>query len=258
VVVATTSILGDVVRHVVDDSVEVQVLMPVGADPHEFQPSARQAQQLREADLVVANGGGLEAGLVDVLEAAEEDGVKVVEALDATTSPRREEDPHFFTDPAAMVEVATALAAELPHGSAGDYVARLRDLDAEVEATLSAVPDDRRVLVTNHESLGWFAGRYGFEVLGVIIPGGSTLAEPSAGDLDDLASAVEEAGVPVVFADTSSPEQLAEALADEVGDVEVVELYTESLGGEGSGAETYVDMIRTDAERIAGALGSPA
>ncbi len=257
-VVVTTTILGDVVANLVGPGVDVETLIPANADPHEFQPSAREAQELREADLVVANGGGLEAGLTDALEAAEEDGVDVVYALDAIPAREDEEghvDPHFFNDPSAMATVAEDLVDRLPGTPDGGYLTELRALDAEVEDTLSVIPDDRRVLVTNHESLGWFADRYGFEVLGVIIPGGTTLAEPSAGDLDDLASAIEEVGVPAVFADTSSPEQLAESLADEVGgEVEVVELYTESLGGEGSGAETYVDMVRTNAERIAEAL----
>jgi zinc/manganese transport system substrate-binding protein len=268
VVVATTTILGDVVSHLVGDGVEVETIMPPNADPHEFQPSARQVQELRQADLVVANGAGFEGGLEDAVDAAKEDGVPVLEAIDTVPHLSFEGgvDPHFFTDPASMATAAEALTAELgdripaldsaaARRRAEDYVAELRALDAEVDDTLSVIPDDRRVLVTNHESLGYFAERYGFDVLGVIIPGGSTLAEPSAGDLDDLASAIEEAGVPAVFADTSSPEQLAEALADEVGGtIEVVELYTESLGGEGSAAATYVDMIRTDAQRIADAL----
>src|SRR5690606_19623413 len=107
---------------------------------------------------------------------------------------------------------------------------------------------------TNHEVLGLFADRFGFQILGVIIPGGSTLAEPSAADLEALAEAIEEAGVPAIFAETSAPSRLADALAAEGTDVEVVELYTESLGADGSGAETYLGMIRTSADRIAAAL----
>ncbi|MFP5255386.1 MAG: metal ABC transporter solute-binding protein, Zn/Mn family, partial [Acidimicrobiia bacterium] len=92
--------------------------------------------------------------------------------------------------------------------------------------------------------------------LGVIIPGGSTLAEPSAADLTDLAAAIERAGVPALFAETSSPARLAEALAGEGADVEVVELFTESLGEAGSGADTYLGMVRTNAQRIADALAA--
>jgi zinc/manganese transport system substrate-binding protein len=123
-----------------------------------------------------------------------------------------------------------------------------------VEQLLAAVPPERRVLVTNHDVFGYFAERYGFEVLGAVIPAGSTLAEPSAHDLDDLATLIEQAGVPAVFADTSAPSRLADALAGEGTDVEVVELYSESLGEPGSEGATYIGMVRTNARRIADAL----
>ncbi len=110
------------------------------------------------------------------------------------------------------------------------------------------------MLVTNHEVFGYFADRYGFEVLGTVIPSLSTLSEPSAQELADLADAVAAAGVPAVFAEASSPTALAEALAAEGTDVAVVELFSESLAGPGSGAATYVEMVRTNAQRIAAAL----
>ena len=261
--VVTTNILGDVVRNLVGDEAQVEVVMPPNADPHDFAPSARQAQAMREADVLVVNGLGFEAGLVDTVDAAEGDGVPVLTASDA--SDPLEGDPHFFTDPAQMVQVAAALADDLAarvdeldtqafreHAEA--YVAELEALDAEVEEILAAVPAERRVLVTNHDVFAYFADRYGFEVLGAIIPGGSTLAEPSAADLDDLAALVTDAGVPAIFADTSSPTRLADALAAEGADVAVVELYSESLGDAGSDGATYVDMVRANARRIADAL----
>lgn len=271
VIVTTTNILGDVVEHLVGDAAEVRTILPANADPHEFQPSARQVQELREADLVVANGAGFEGGLADAVDAAEGDGVPVVEAISAVETLDLDDgtDPHFFNDPVRVATAAEAIVVELAdvapaldtdavRRTAGDYIDELRSLADEMEQTLAVVPEERRVLVTNHEAMGYFADRFGFEILGVIIPGGTTLAEPSAGDLDDLASAVEESGVPAIFAETSAPEQLAEAVADEVGTtIEIVELYTESLGGPDSPASTYVDMLRTDAERIADALGGP-
>jgi zinc/manganese transport system substrate-binding protein len=139
---------------------------------------------------------------------------------------------------------------------AAAYVDELTALDAEMEATLAAVPADRRKLVTNHEVLGYFAQRYGFEVIGAVIPTGTTQAAPSAGELDELAHTIEEAGVPAIFAETSSPTRLADSLADEVGEVQVVELYTESLGPDGSAGDTYAGMMRSDAEQIADALSA--
>ena len=108
-------------------------------------------------------------------------------------------------------------------------------------------------MVTNHEAFGYFAYRYGFEVVGVVIPGGSTLADPSSAELAELVEIMTEENIEVIFGETVEPSALADAVAAEVGvDVEVVELFTESLGG--SGAETYTDMVRTNTALIAEAL----
>src|SRR5690606_12055858 len=119
------------------------------------------------------------------------------------------------------------------------------------EDTLAVVPPERRKLVTNHDVLAYFADRYGFEVIGAVIPTTTTQSAASAAQIDRLAAIVAAEGVPAVFTDTSSPDDLAATLADEVGDVAVVELYSESLGEPGSGADTYAGMVRTNAARIA-------
>jgi zinc/manganese transport system substrate-binding protein len=272
-IVVTTSVLGDVVASVAGDQGQVEVLMPLGADPHSFQVSAGQAVMMRRADLLVVNGLGLEGTLEDAIRGAEEDGVPVVEAgsfVEALPFGEGggggELDPHIWTDPRRMADVVTglgeALAAADPscperwQEAAADYRAELLRLDEEIEVILQVIPAERRKLVTNHHSLGYFADRYGFEVLGSIIPGGSTLAEPSPADLASLAGLLEQQGVRVVFAETTRPADLADALAAELGEeVTVVALYTGSLGEPGSGAETYPAMQRTNAERIAAALG---
>jgi zinc/manganese transport system substrate-binding protein len=170
-----------------------------------------------------------------------------------------------FTDPARMATVAEALADVLAEqvpaldtdafrDRAAAYVDELRTLDAEVEGILAAVPAERRKLVTNHEVFAYFADRYDFEVVGAVIPSTTTQAAASAAQVDDLARLVAAEGVPAVFADTSSADDLAATLAAEVGDVAVVELFSESLGDEGSGADTYAGMVRTNATRITEAL----
>lgn len=281
-IVVTTPVLGDLVANVVGEAASVTTIIPSGASPHEFQASARQARDLREADLVIVNGGGLEAGLDDVIDAARGDGVPVHEAIaDADPMPYGEDDhgaghdhdhgdegldPHVLSDPvraeAVAVGVLDAIVAEVPdldetalRDAAAPYLAELGRLDVEVGEILDVVPDEHRVLVTNHESLGYFAHRYGFELAGAVIPATTTGDAGNARDLEALAGVVRDEGVPAIFADTSSPTDLAEALAAEAGDVEVVALYTESLGEPGSGADTYVGMTRTNAERIAAALG---
>lgn len=263
-IVVTTNILGDVVKHLVGNEANVEVIMPPNADPHDFAPSPKQAVAMRRADLLVVNGGGFEAGLVDTIMAAEADGATVVTATEEVALLGN--DPHVFTSPANMVVIAEAIAAQLVmevpaldtpsyRAQVEGYVAELRALDSEVETLLRVVPLDHRVLVTNHDVFGYFAERYDFEILGAVIPVGSTLAEPSAKEISDLASVIATAGVPAIFADTSASTRVAAALAGEGTDVEVVELFSESVGEPGSDGDTYLHLMRTNAQRIAAALG---
>ena len=293
-VVVTTNILGDVVTQLAGGTVEVVTIMPVGADPHDFQASAQQAAAMRTADVLIVNGGSFEEGLLDVIEGAESDGVIVYEAMSAVTTiefgendhddhdddgdhddhddhsgpDHSGDDPHFFTDPARMAAAVDDIAAFLIANVEGidaaivteaaeAYHADLEALDAEVAALVAGIPAENRVLITNHEVFGYFADRYGFEVAGAIIPGGSTIDGTSAGDLAELAELIIDEGVFAIFADVSASDQLAQTLADEVGgDIQVVELFTESLGDSDSDGATYIDMVRANATRIAEALAS--
>jgi zinc/manganese transport system substrate-binding protein len=270
-VVVTTSIVGDIVRNLTGDDVDVEVVMPPNSDPHDFAPSAKQAQAMRTADVLVINGLGFEAGLDDTIDAAEDDGATVV-ALTDHAPELLAEDPHVFTDPARMAVAVGALADVLAERVEGldtaayrarvaGYLAQLEALDQEIAHLVDAIPTAQRLLVTNHDVFGYFADRYGFEVLGSVIPSITTLAEPSGGDLRELADLIATRGVPAIFAETSSPARLADALAAEGPDVAVVELFSESLGGPDSEAPTYLDLLRTDARRIVDALapaGTPA
>jgi zinc/manganese transport system substrate-binding protein len=128
-------------------------------------------------------------------------------------------------------------------------------LDDEVRTILEVIPDERRILVTDHDALGYYADAYDFEVAGVVIPGGSTLAEPSSAELAELVEVIEDEQVPAIFANSANPTALVDAVAAETGtEVAVVDLFVDSLGPEGSGVETYQDMMRTNAQRIADAL----
>jgi zinc/manganese transport system substrate-binding protein len=118
------------------------------------------------------------------------------------------------------------------------------------------LPEQSRKIVTNHEAFGYFAQRYGFEVVGVVIPGGSTLAEPSSAELAELVDVMRQEDVRVIFGETSSPSNLADAVAAELGEeVTVIELFTESLGPSGSEAETLSEMLLVNTQRIVAALG---
>ncbi len=279
-VVATTTILGDFAENIVGEEGTVITLMSPGQDPHAFDLSASQAAGVRDADLVVANGLGLEAGFEDVLLDARESGTSVLfmgeeveplpfAASDSSSRSAEAEsdggalDPHFWMDPLRVAAATRVLGAELEAATglnslaerAEAYAETVEELDREIATLLSEVPAESRKLVTNHDSLGYLADRYGFEIVGVVIPGGSTLAEPSAREVVELVETIQRENVPAVFAETSATATLAEVVADETGrDVEIVTLFTGSVGQAGSGAETYVLMMRMNAERIRAAL----
>ena len=173
-------------------------------------------------------------------------------------------DPHIWMDPLRVATAVELIAEELAvldssvdwAANASAYADELRSLDDEIIGELEAVTEDQRKIVTNHEAFGYFAARYDFEVVGTVIPGGATLADPSSAALAELVETMTDEGIDVIFAETVEPAALAEAVAAEVGeDVQVVTLFTGSLGGPDSGAETYADMLRTNAELIAAALG---
>jgi len=276
-VVVTTEVLGSVVSQLVGDSGEIVVIMPSGANPHSFEPSARDAERLLGAAVVVSNGLDLEEGLLDILESAQEAGVTWFQATDhiavrdladaaGDEQPEADgvehdhaedgEDPHFWTDPLAMRDVVLALAPVLTEAGidvadhAEVLAAELEALDTEVAGILSVVPADARKLVTGHRSLGYFAARYGFEQIGTVIPGLSTSGEPTARELAQLIADIREQGVRAVFAEVGTPQSVAQAVARDSG-AELVELSTSQLPEGG----TYQDLIRGIATTVAGALG---
>jgi zinc/manganese transport system substrate-binding protein len=246
--------------------------MKPDADPHSFEISAQEASRLRSADLVVSNGLGLEEGLQQHLDGAADAGVAsfvagdVVDVLDYSSEDAAgTPDPHFWTDPARMTAVVDALEPELAAidgvdadaiaEGAADYRSELEQLDTDMTAAFDAIPADRRALVTNHHVFGYLAERFGFRIVGTVIPGGTTLAAPSASDLAGLVRAVEDAGVATIFAESSSPDRLVRALAEEADvEVAVVELYTESLTAADGGAPDYLTMMRVNTERISTGL----
>ncbi|MFF0223369.1 zinc ABC transporter substrate-binding protein AztC [Streptomyces sp. NPDC004629] len=270
-IVVTTNILGDIAREIVGDEADVTVLMKPNADPHSFGLSAAQAAELERADLVVYNGLGLEENVLRHVDAARDSGIATFAVGDAVdpltfrgaddggpTEEKGQSDPHFWTDP-DRVRKATGLIAdqviEHVHGvddsairaNADRYGDELTDLTAWMEKSFDRIPEDRRALVTNHHVFGYLADRFGFRVIGAVIPSGTTLASPSSSDLSSLTEAMEEAGVHTVFADSSQPTRLAEVLRTELGgQVRVIELYSESLTAEGEGADTYLRMMRAN------------
>ncbi|SDK27837.1 zinc/manganese transport system substrate-binding protein [Nocardioides sp. YR527] len=271
-IVVTTNILGDVVASTVGDAARVTTLMRPNADPHSFEISAREAAMMRDADLIVSNGLGLEEGLQRHLDRTADAGVETyvvgeqIDVLDYSDGDAEgTPDPHFWTDPARMLDVVDGLEAAVTdidgideravEQAAAEYRTELESLDQEMTDSFASIPEGHRSLVTNHHVFGYLAERFGFRVVGAVIPGGTTLAAPSAADLRDLTEAIERAGVRTIFAESSQPDRLIQVLADEAGvDVEVSELFTESLAEKGEGADTYLTMMRANTERITSGL----
>ncbi len=279
-VLATTSIIGDVVSQVGGEAIELTVLMKPGQDPHSFEPTAGDLTAAAEADVIFVNGWDLEEGLVGDLEnvaqsvplvpiAANIKPLAFGEHQDETESNHPGADPHTWLDPHLLrqwVENAEQMLTGLDPAHAGEYAGNARAYQAELEALIAyydqkvaQIPADRRKLVTNHDSLGYFAKAYDFEIVGTVLPAASTLAEPSASDLAELLEAMEREGVCTLFAETTANEQLAETVASELGgceSVQVVTLYTGALGPAGSEADSYLGLMRANIDAIVSGLGS--
>ena len=265
-IVVTYSILGSLVSEVVGSSAQVTVLMPNGADPHQWQPSAKDIEMLNNADLVVTNGLGLEGGLADVIEQAVKERVSVFVATDhikvrlvgegegVDTSDADQsvgaEDPHLWMDPMTLIDVVEALVetlelANIEVAEQGMKVTEdLATLDYEVGKMVGEIPEDKRKLVTGHESLGYFAARYGFSLTGAVIPGLSSESESAAGDLSALKTKIVAQQVKVIFTELGTDRDVIDALALDAG-VTVVELSTHLLPADGSYRSFLIDLAST-------------
>ncbi len=298
-VLVTTSIWADVVSNVVCGpiDVEVETVMPIGADAHTYEPSLGDRARFDGASLIVANGIQLETGLLDTIAGAEDAGTPVVrlgrhidtipyvgeghshdednghdhEDEDHEEQHRRrqahsheDDDPHFWFDPTRVSATLPVLADHLVDDVGLDrdviddcvatYQDELADLDADIERRVDELPAERRLLVTNHDTLGYFADRYDLEVLGTVSTSPSGLAETNPADLEALAQAMESAGSRTIFAEDTTSLDEAEALARRLEDAEVVTLFTESLSEPGTDADTYAGLLATNADRILDAL----
>ena len=322
-ILATTSIWADVVANVACDGLAlVETIIPVGSDPHGYEPSLQDTERMTNASLIVANGLTLEGRLQDTLETVAESGTVVFEfAASMDPIPFEDahddhddeghddhddeghddhdehddhddeghddhddeghddhddeghghhdhahgaEDPHVWFDPHRVAEALPVLAQALTAHAGLDpaaveacvnsYRAELEAVDAEIAAKVAQLPPESRKLVTNHDAFAYYAARYGFEVIGTVIPSLSSMAEANPAGLEELAEIIEHEGIKAIFAETQHSGDDIEALADRIGGVEVVTLYTGSLGPPGSGAETYTGYLRTNTDLIVDSL----
>lgn len=268
VVVTTTPILADLVRQIGGVRVEVESLLPANADPHDFEPAPADIVSLEGAELVVQHGLGLDPWAADLIDSAGTDLV-IVATTGVPTRPADEEgfsdgDPHVWLDPTNVkLMVATLAGALSAIDSAGAqaYEARLAAyhqqldaLDGWIAAEIATIPPERRKLVTNHASFGYYAARYGLTFVGSVIPSIDSRAEPSAKEISELIETIKREGVPAIFTEASLNPELERELAAQAGVSVVPNLYSDSFGEAGSGADTYIGLMVTDTRLIVDAL----
>jgi manganese/iron transport system substrate-binding protein len=273
-VVATTNIVGDVVRNVGGDAIDLTTLMDIGVDPHSYVPTPADIAAIHDADVVFANGAGLETNLDKVFDNAGGQAARIhlSEGLTllAGAGPDQggDEHGHGDVDPHVWFDVQNVIAwtglveealqrldpasAESYGQNASEYVRQLEDLDTWVQEQIAQIPEANRKLITDHPAFGYLADRYGLEQVGAVYPI-SPSSEPSAQDIAALQDTIRTYDVPAVFAESTVNPKLAEQVARDTG-IKLVSLYTGSLGEPGSGAETYLLLIRYDVNAIVDAL----
>jgi ABC-type Zn uptake system ZnuABC Zn-binding protein ZnuA len=264
-VTAVENFLADIAQNIAGDRLTVNILIPYGIEPHEFEPAPRDMIAVSESQLLIVNGGGLEGWLEAGLKTV--GGSRIVITASAGLVDRSNEtgsDPHYWLDPVLVKTYAANILEGLirldPAGedeyrrNASTYTAQLDELDSWVASRILQVPAAQRKLVSNHESLGYFADRYGFSVLGSIFPGISPDAQPTASQMAELIDKIRATGVHAIFLEEGANAQMAEQIAQETGCRVVTGLFTHSLTPPGGVASTYLEMMRYDVDLIVEAL----
>ncbi len=290
-VVATTTQVADLVREVGGDRVEVAQILQPNSDPHGYEPRPSDVEAIASAAAIFQSGGDVDDWLGETIESSGNDAptVELIQGVEQREGEPHEEgehgdedghdgedahegeahhgedaDPHWWQDPrnaiAAVAGIRGALIAADPDGradyerNARAYTERLRRLDRSVAACIDEIPPAQRKLVTTHDALGYYADRYGLEVVGALIPSQSTAAQPSAGDTDALVDQIEREDVRAIFPESSLNPKLERAVARETGATVGDPLWADTLGPEGSGAETYVESIQANTAALVDGL----
>jgi len=277
-VVASTTLVGDVVHQVGGDRIDLTVLYPVGADPHTFEPRPQDAAAITDAQIIFLNGLELEHSLEPLIESNASgliieisDGVEVLpfSAVEFTETSLEDGDdhgngdPHVWMDPNLVKVWVKNITQALSEGdpdnityyeeNAASYIGELDALDQWIQEKVSAIPAEKRKIVTDHESFGYFADRYGFEIVGLIVSSLSTSASPSALDLAALQDTIKELNIPAIFIDATVNPALSEQIAADTG-VKLIEIHNGSLGNIGSSTETYLLFMRANVQAIVDGL----
>ena len=268
-VLATETFLGDIAQNVAGNQLKVETLLPVTVDPHEFQPTPQDAIKIAESQVLIVNGLGYESWLTKILENSGGKHLVIVASKGLSPNPdpsgeHPDGDPHMWMNPLNVVyyveNIRDGLSQADPAGkaiytaNAQAYIAQLKSLDQWIKSEVAALPPEKRLLVTNHDALGYFSEAYGFKVLGAIIPSVTNEASPSAQQMAALIDTIKSSGAPAIFLDISENQKLANQIASESGAKVVTDLYVETISAPNGPAASYIEMIKHDVTDIVTAL----
>lgn len=272
-VIAIESFLADIAQNVAGERIQIETLMPIGMDPHSFEPTPQDVRKIASSDGLIVNGAGFELFLNRLLENAGGN-YQLIEASKGLTSravksnePHDEEnsnDPHFWMDPTNAMQYAKNIrdgltridpaGAAIYKANADAYIVKLNALDQRIRQQVIAIPKADRKLVTDHDTLGYFADRYGFEIVGMIVPSFSSVDSTPAKGLAELIDAIKATKTKAVFVEANANPQLADQIAQETGARVFTGLYTHSLSEPNGPAPTYIQMLEYDTQKIVEAL----
>ncbi len=266
VILASTTFLADIAQNVAGDRVHITSLLPPGLDPHTFQATPSDIRKIAESTMVIVNGLDYDQFIKPMLENAggtrlvitASDGLEARQAKEETGETAI--DPHMWMAPTRVIKYVENIRdgltktdpdeANVYKANADAYISQLNELDTWITQQVAQIPQERRLLVTNHDSLGYFAESYGFTVIGTIVPGVSSDASPSAQQIAALIDEIKSTGAPAVFLNRSDNPQLADQVANETSITVVTDLYIESLSPSDGAAATYIDMMKHNVSRI--------
>ena len=267
VILTSTTFLADIARNIAGGRVTVESLLPIGADPHAYQPTPQDAAKIAQSKVLIVNGAEYEHFLESLLENA--GGERTIIEASAGIPPRKDAesehgiDPHLWLDPNNIIRYVENIrqgltdfdpdGADIYRANADAYITKLKNLDAWIVEQVEQIPAERRLLVTNHEALGYFAERYGFIVVGTVVESFSSGASPSAQQMAGLIDQIKTSGAPAIFLDAADSLALAQQIAEETGARVVTDLHLESLT-DGPPAATYLDMMKHNVAQIVSTL----
>lgn len=264
-VLASTSILAEIAQNVAGDRFTVETLLPLGVDPHAYQPRPSDAAKVASSTVLILNGADYEHFIEPLLENAGGERLLIEASSGLTPRPSVDAnehavDPHFWLDPNLVITYvqnirdglieADPAGAETYNANAEAYIKQLEDLDAWIKSQVDTLSPEKRYLVTNHESLGYFADRYGFTLVGTVIPSLSSEASPSAQEMAALIQKIRSSNAMAIFLDAMDNPSLAKQIASEAKVKVITDLHLESLTSPNGDAPTYIEMMKYNTDII--------